>query len=371
MKRAKIGLAVAGAAAASAAAVVAVPAVSATGPSLIYVSPSGSVSNDNSSCAQASQTTIQAAVDAVSAGGMVVVCAGTYHEQVDVTTPLTLQGRNGAIIDATGKPYGIGLGADHVTVRGLTVENATADEQSGAPGDGIVTASLAGGPPTVSNWATITGNVLRNNGGAGVDLESTYGAVVASNDTVNNGIGVNISDDLGGPSRDNRVVGNRATGNGFCGIVMADHSGLGVYGNRILGNVANHNGADGGAGILMATPAPNGIVRDNLIRGNQMIGNGHAGLEVHVHVTGADFSGNEVTGNTIGRNNLKGDYKDPRTTGVYVGSRSPMTLRLNRNIIYNNGFGVFTAGKVQLKAWGNGFRDIGKAAYGHISTYAG
>ncbi|HET7530920.1 MAG TPA: right-handed parallel beta-helix repeat-containing protein [Mycobacteriales bacterium] len=353
----------------TAAALVAVPALSVAGPSLVYVSPSGSATNDDSSCAQATQTSIQTAVDTVSNGGTVIVCAGTYAEQVDVTKQLTLQGQS-AVIDATGKAYGIGLGADYVTVRGMTVENATSDENSGAPGDGIVTASLVGGPPTSSNFATITGNILRNNGGAGIDLQSTHGAIVASNSTSHNGIGINISNDLGGPSRSNRVVGNLSNDNGFCGIVMADHTGSGIFGNAILGNVANRNGAQGGAGILMATPTPNGSVRNNTIRGNQMVGNGHAGLEVHVHVTGADFSGNTVVGNTIGTNNLKGDYKDPKRTGIYVGSRSPLKLTVDRNVIYANYYGVFTAGKVTLRAWSNGFSHVTKH-YGHVTTYAG
>src|SRR5438874_2513113 len=74
-------------------------AVSAS-PATLYVSPTGSVSNDGSSCDKATYTSIETAVTAATAGSTVVACAGTYQEFVTVNTPITLTGR-GAVIDAT------------------------------------------------------------------------------------------------------------------------------------------------------------------------------------------------------------------------------------------------------------------------------
>ena len=58
--------------------------------STAYVSPSGSSSGADTSCATAEYASISKAVAAVSAGGTVVVCRGTYHTQVVVSKPLTL-----------------------------------------------------------------------------------------------------------------------------------------------------------------------------------------------------------------------------------------------------------------------------------------
>jgi nitrous oxidase accessory protein NosD len=371
LQNARLRLVAFGATSIAAAALVGVPSLSnAAGSALVYVNAAAAGTQDDSSCANASQTTIQGGVDTVSAGGTVIVCAGSYTGFVTISKRLTLHGQRGAVVDATGQPYGIGIGADYVTVSGMTVKNAHADDNTGAPGDGIVTAALTQSGPAPFSHATIVHNRLRNNDGAGVDLESTSGTLVASNVSTGNGIGINIADDLGKASSSNVVTGNISSGNGFCGIVMADHNGLGITGNRVLGNVANGNGADGGAGILMASPVPNAVITGNRVRGNQMNGNGHAGLEVHIHASGADFSGNSVIANTIGKNNLKGDYKDAKTTGMYVGSASPLKLRFARNLVYGDGVGVFTAGKVTLDRWGNAFQHVG-VAYKHITGYAG
>src|SRR5581483_7588388 len=96
----------------------------------------------DTSCTDAGFSTIQTAVDAAGAGGTVVVCKGTYAESVTLSKTLALEGQPGSVIDATNQPYGVGIAANHSTVTGLTVENATANAQTGAPGDGIITAGF-------------------------------------------------------------------------------------------------------------------------------------------------------------------------------------------------------------------------------------
>ncbi|MFZ2046361.1 MAG: DUF1565 domain-containing protein, partial [Trebonia sp.] len=67
----------------------------------LYVSASAKHWNSDRSCRSAAFKTIQSAVNAAPAGGTVVVCPGTYHEQVVISEPLTLTGKH-ATIDETG-----------------------------------------------------------------------------------------------------------------------------------------------------------------------------------------------------------------------------------------------------------------------------
>jgi nitrous oxidase accessory protein len=56
--------------------------------------------------------------------GLVLVRAGVYREPpLAIRTPLTLQGEPGAILDGEGMHELLGIGADSVTVRGLTFRN--------------------------------------------------------------------------------------------------------------------------------------------------------------------------------------------------------------------------------------------------------
>jgi hypothetical protein len=79
---------------------VAVPAATVAAAATIYVSPSPVGTPIGSSCTLPNFNTIQAAVTAGSAGDTIVVCPGTYAEQVSVGKNLTLAGSGNAIIQA-------------------------------------------------------------------------------------------------------------------------------------------------------------------------------------------------------------------------------------------------------------------------------
>jgi len=65
----------------------------------LYVSPSGLPTHGDTSCTDAKYTSIQAAVTAAHSGDTVFVCAGTYNEQVSVSTShLTLTGAGSSSI---------------------------------------------------------------------------------------------------------------------------------------------------------------------------------------------------------------------------------------------------------------------------------
>lgn len=344
--------------------------------STIYVSPTGASTHHNSSCADAKYKSIQAATGAVAAHGTVVVCAGTYHQTVTITKSLTLAGRTGAVIDAKGFPYGVGMTASYVTVKGLTVQNAGAG--SDAPNDGIITAGFGPNGPVPADHETIIGNNLRYNAGSGVDLNSTSWSVAQNNVSNNNGIGINVSNDLGKPASHNQIFSNIANNNpGGCGIVLADHTGVGIFANWVDGNTANYNGlgtpsapnASSGSGIILA--GGSGGVYNNVVSHNFFTGNGHGGVTLHAHAPGLNFSGNQILSNTIGPNNVRTDYADLKTTGIYLGDVSKLSIKVSGNTFRNSYYGIFTAGPVTVNGlYNNGFFSV-THPLGHVAQYAG
>jgi nitrous oxidase accessory protein NosD len=317
-------------------------------PATVYVSPAGTAGSGDHSCATAAYDSVEAAVAAAPGHGTVVVCAGTYRESVTVDKPLTLDGRPGAAIDATGEPYGVGVAASYVTVHGLTVENANA---GGLLADGIVTAGLVNGTMVPASHVTITGDVTKDNAGSGIDINSTSYSSAIGNQSAGNSVGLNVSDDFKQPAAHNRLIGNVTNGNpGGCGIALADHTGKGIFGNLVAGNVSDDNGlgspsaeaASAGSGVILA--GATGGVYGNRVTGNVFNGNGHAGFDVHAHAPGLNFGGNVVTGNRIGVNNLRTSEGDDFSTGIYLGDASPLTITVKGNVISGDHFGIFTAG---------------------------
>jgi parallel beta-helix repeat protein len=221
-------------------------------------------------CGAPLYTTISAAVAGVAPRGRVIVCRGSYSEDVVVTQPVKIVGSR-ATVDpgsATNSPlYGqagsnaFTVMAADVTIQGFTVK--------GASGDGIL---------TIADRSLIVGNTALDNGsgpngGTGIDLNgSSWSTVSANTSKDNSGGGIYLTDDLGTPASHDKVTGNATDDNpGGCGVILADHTGVGVFDNKIIGNQSDDNGNDpagSGAGVVLASPVPDGAVYDNLIEAN-------------------------------------------------------------------------------------------------------
>lgn len=308
-------------------------------------------------CGSPSYPTISAAVSAVASGGEVIVCNGTYSEDVVVDQPVSILG-HGAVVDpgsATNSPYYSVLGNNAFTVVNpdVTIEGFTVE---GASGSGIL---------TVANSTTVVDNVATNNAQTGIDLESSDFSYVANNQVKGNALGgITLSDDAGTSTFDDQLLDNNVVGNpGGCGFIIADHTGAGIYDNEVIGNESNDNGtspAGSGAGILLASPIPGGEVDDNIIYENSATGNGLGGITVHSHYPGQNFSGNLLVLNRIGINNTGGaaaaapgnDEMDPLTTGIYIGSASALAITVSNNVIQGDHYGIFAAGPVTVSGLG-------------------
>jgi parallel beta-helix repeat protein len=316
-----------------------------------------SFSPQDSSCQNPDYTAIQPAIEASNVGGTVVVCAGTYPGMVNVDKKITLAGRDGAIIDATGSAYGIGVSASWSTIVGMTVMNASPLTPPNSPADGIITAALTASGPVAANHVNILHNTVTGNLGSGIDVNSSSWNVVSYNKADHNGVGINVSDDLNQPANHNTITYNNASDNpGGCGIVLADHTGAGVSWNWVAHNVADGNGlgtptaqgATAGSGLILASPIPNAIVTNNTVTRNEFHGNGLGGVDIHAHVAGSNFSDNAITNNFIGTNNTVGDENDPQTTGIYLGSVDSLSVKVRGNFITDNYYGIFTSGPVTV-----------------------
>jgi hypothetical protein len=361
----------------------------------LYVSPQAYPHARDRSCRTAAFRTIQSAVNAAPAGGTVVVCTGTYHEQVVLSKPLSLNGQDAVINQAGVTPAfmvtlpglgkqtifaGVVIVSSDVTISGFKVTKAQ--------GEGILAAGLGG---TITGVNISDNAVVNNDLGGGVPPKSKYfqcaaqgvvpgdcgegihlaGSVAYStihgNYSAGNSGGILLSDDVG-PTHGNLVDDNTVTGNtADCGITVPGHNPLalnakgvpqpavaGVYENVIKDNVVTNNGVQGeGAGVLFANAGPGTASYDNLVEGNYIAGNGLAGVTMHAHTIAKgqfeDLNGNVIVRNAIGKNNLDGDPldgppgpADRLTTGVLVFSGGTrVSVKIARNHIFDNSIGIW------------------------------
>lgn len=361
--------------------------------SAVYVAPSGVAGAPDRSCASAAFSSIAAAVAAVPAHHTVMVCAGTYQEDVLVEKPLNLIGED-ATIDATGLENGIQVVRSGVLVRGFTIENAN--------GEGILVGIdsfadiglLPPSGPVISNVTIAENQVLYNDQGftgtesgnckypgdcgGGIHLNATANSMLRGNVVEHNVDGLLLTDDYG-PNHGNKVLNNVVDYNASeCGITLPSHSGDavtydpatfavtglnrslgGVYDNLVRGNIADFNGTNqappefggggSGAGIGLFGAGPGSAVYDNVVVGNEAHGNGLAGITIHAHHPGGEYmNGNVLTGNDLGTNNVMGDPFDGppvmnlfNTAGINIFSVPAISMTVSNNRIHDNVDGIW------------------------------
>jgi nitrous oxidase accessory protein NosD len=371
----------------------------------LFVSPHAWPWGADRSCRSARFRTIQSAVNAARPGSTVVVCKGTYHEQVVLNKPLSLEGQR-ATIDQAGVTPAFqvdlpGLGTQTIFAGVVMVSSGirfTGFTVTHAQGEGILAAGLGReltgisithsavvhndlgfGVPNSPYFQCAAQGAVPGDCGEGVHFIAVAYSAIKGNLIADNAGGVLLSDDTG-PTHNNLVANNVVTGNATdCGITVPGHnpdalsatgqrqpSVAGVYDNVIRGNVVTNNGLKGeGAGVLFANATAGTASYNNLVQGNFIAGNGLSGVTMHAHTIGPgqfeDLNGNRVIGNTIGKNNLDGDTLDcppgstcsPQdlvTTGVLVFSGgTPVSTTIAFNHIFNNAIGIWLSKAVTAR----------------------
>ena len=363
----------------------AVPTVSASAAQSLYVSVQGS---DGNPCTQAAPcATIGHAVSLASAGATITVGSGTYHEDVTISTDLTLIGQGHPIINASQLANGLvisGTAAAGTVVRGFMVENAT--------GEGILAQQTSGLtiqqntvtnndqgiflPPNAQTGECAASGPIPGDCGEGLHLMSVTGSKVVSNTVFANSGGILLSDEFG-PTAHNQVAGNLVLNNLYdCGITVVGHlpefAGGGVHDNTVVANVVNGNGTQGeGGGILLAVGAPGGGVFNNHVLFNVAEGNGLAGVTLHSHAIpgpSPDLHGNVIIGNVLKNDALDGrgpgmpgdsDTSDNQTTGLLISGAVPVTgTVVAGNQISDVYYGIWTQNVPTIAPSANHFTNV-------------
>jgi nitrous oxidase accessory protein NosD len=380
--------------------------------SALYVSASGSSSNAGTGCGSATFTSIDAAVAAAPAGGKVVACHGTYHEDVLVQKPIKLFGY-GATIDATGLENAMQIVASHVKVRGFRLINANGEGLLVGIDSPADIGLLPSSGPVLTNENIENVRALHDdlgfNGteqanckypgdcGGGIHLNVVEHSVVGESVANGNADGILLTDDYG-PNAHNLIEDNVVNNNKTeCGIVLPSHSSNavsfvtnqdgsmtvtgrnpdqgGVYDNVVRGNITVGNGtakappqfggAGSGSGIGVFGSGPGSGAYDNLIEDNYIADNGLAGVTLHAHHPGGeDINGNDIIGNWIEKNNVAGDAFDGgvsnfKTTAVAVYSVPPVHMVIRNNVFRHNAIGVWLTDTVTaIGLQHNSYRDV-------------
>jgi parallel beta-helix repeat protein len=216
------------------------------------------VDDDKAQCSKAGFSTIQDAVNAAAAGARILVCAGTYHEAVEVSTAA----KNGLKVVAKGAPGSVVmmgemenpafLAAFHLTdVSGVLIRGFTIREYHEA---GI----LLGNPGMTTDGAN--GNRLRKNDISmshhdGIALYGSSNNLIEHNYVHDNPSEVACGIQVGFTSAGNVVRHNRSVRNSF-GIRLNDAA----SNNVVFRNKSNHNRR---FGILNRTGANGTLIANN------------------------------------------------------------------------------------------------------------
>lgn len=259
---------------------------------------------------------VQAAIDAVRAGGTVVVPAGTYREDLLVTKPVTIRGERGAVLTRADEPADTPCNGDEeAAAAGLEIQvGVCVLGQLGdpAPGDGDLPSVVSAVPDVRIEGLRLDGfdegvesvgtrdlrlSRLTVTGGRDGGILGWYGTGTTVRDcTISGGLGfaaLSLRRSTGSEITANRVLGNA----GF-GIALADDVEVAVSANTVRDNAGGLVAWD--SGDLGSTGDMRGLaVTGNDVSANSRVFGGDGPSFGRVGVLMAGVTGSTVAGNRV------------------------------------------------------------------------
>lgn len=302
------------------------------------------VDDDRAQCPDAAYTSIKAAVAAAPAGSTVLVCKGTYPEEVLISTPA----KNGLKVKAKGQPGEVVLDGLNTMMHGFELKKVSGVLIEGFHvtryHDDIVIETDADGNTVRRNMTTAAwdhdGIIVMGDHNL-VERNLSFGQTKP--------IGCGIS--VGRGASDNLVRRNETYDNPNTGILLGGGIlGPAGPGNRVVHNYSHDNGKPtpglaGGPGILNANSAgaliANNLVTENNRHGILITGALSTGVVVEHNKVVHNGSTNEddgirladgAAGNVVAHN----DSRLNRHDGVHVTRTATGTAGANNNVVEHN-----------------------------------
>jgi nitrous oxidase accessory protein len=228
---------------------------------------------------------IQGAINHANSNDIIYVYARTYHETVYINKTITLIGedKNTTIIDGSGGYDSVIMISlvNNVTITNFTIQNG---------GYGVMQFGVR------TNNITISGNIIKNNKGDGIDFSNSYGNTIEGNIIANNGsIGVHFWGNL---STNNIIIHNIIKNNSD-GIRLEVASHNTVSENTITTNEEN--------GIYVLSWESWGSSNNNTVSDNTIMNN-----TVGINVSALSMN-NRIFDNIFSHNNEDIHYGTPTT----------------------------------------------------------
>ncbi|MCK5291759.1 MAG: right-handed parallel beta-helix repeat-containing protein [Thermoplasmata archaeon] len=287
-------------------------------------------------------TTIQAAINASSAGDTIYVYSGIYLEHVLINRTLSMVGedRNTTIIDGGGSGNVVKVTADWVNVTGFSVRGSGTDVSYA----GIKLAS-------VHNCSISNNEVFDNFNG--IILSGSSSNAITNNTLSNNTLAFYIQ-----ISTNSTLIGNQMVGNGIFiwggwgGRIEQWNTHTIDPSNTVNGKPVYHwkdisgGTIPPGAGQVLLVNCTDVVVK------NQDLSNASVGMEISLSrnntIMGNNVSGNDLVGiwvlssdnNTISRNNISSNEDG---ISLYISNNN--TFEENNVSLNLNGFSVFASSK--------------------------